>query len=328
MPENHDPATEPEPAVDEHDGDAPEAADAPDTTGLEHDPGGEPAVAEDEPGGEPAVDEDDEAVAPLTLPTWKLLAGGAAVVLVVAIVIVVAIRVFDDGGDGGGDEAGGDDAPAIVDTFDRADAPDELGATESGQPWESVQGTWGIRDEQAVLVEANPDGVRSVAVVDLGSSDGTVTVTAGTLTQGWGMVFRYQGPFNYWYLTASPEFATYNLNRVVDGEVQNLGAVGLAEVVDGTEVQVKLEGATIEVYVDGTLVKAITDTTLIGATQAGLLASGAQAADASWDAFEASPAAGGGAAAVTPETVPQAESTTTAAPTTAAPTTAAPAPGP
>jgi hypothetical protein len=256
--------------------------------------------------GETDEDELDQ-VAPLALPTWKLVAGGAAVVAVVLLAVLVALQVFDSGdGDGDGDGGGGDTAegsPSIIDTFDRADAPNELGATESGQPWEAVSGVWGISGNEAVLVEPNENGVRSLAVVDLGSPDGTVTATAATIEQGWGLVFRYQGPFNYWYLTAAPDFATYNLARVVDGEVQALGAVGLAEVEDGTEVRVRLEGATIEIAVNGTVVKSITDTTLLSATQAGLLASGEAARGATWDDFEATPTAASASNVVTPETV-------------------------
>jgi hypothetical protein len=297
--------------------------------------------AEDEDEVEVEVDAEDEGPLdadeppPLALPLWKLVAGGVAVVVVVVAVVVGAIVLLgeeDDGGSGGGDEPAAQ--ASIVDSFDRADAPDELGATESGQTWEAASGVWGVEDEQAVLVEPNPDGQRSIVVVDLGSSNGTVSTTAGTMTTGWGMVFRYRGPFNFWYLTAAPEFATFNLARVVDGVVQPLGSLGLAAVEDGTVVQVRLDGATIEISVNGNPVKAITDTTLMGATQAGLLASGQSAATATWDSFEATPTgapAAGGGGGVSPETVPApAGATTTSGPGTvpAPPTTTTAPPAP
>jgi hypothetical protein len=284
----------------------------------------EATVAVDADAGEEPVDADVEPP-PLALPLWKLVAGGIAVVVVVLLAVGGALVLLgDDEDDGGGGEQTED--ASVVDSFDRADAPNELGATESGQPWTAESGVWGVQDEQAVLVEPNPDGQRSIAVVDLGASNGTVSATAGTMTGGWGLVFRYQGPFNYWYLTASPDFATYNLARVVDGEVQPLGGVGLAEVADGSVIQVRMDGATIEISVNGNPVKAITDTTLIGATQAGLLASGQAGAQATWETFEATPrptaATGGG---VTPETVaPPAGGTSTTTPGAPAPTVAAP----
>lgn len=250
---------------------------------------------------------------PLALPLWKLVAGGVVVVLVVLVAVVAAVVLIgdDDGGGGGGD--GPAARASIVDTFDRADAPNELGATDSGQPWTAESGVWGIRDGEAVLVEPNPDGLRSIAVVDTGSSNGTVSATAGTMTAGWGLVFRYQGPFNYWYITASPDFATYNLARVVDGEVQPLGGVGLAGVDDGSVVQVRLDGATIEISINGNPVKAITDTTLMGATKAGLVAAGQSAAQATWASFEAAPT-GAASGAVTPQTVPPPEAGTSTPP--------------
>lgn len=265
---------------------------------------------------------DGEELEPLAVPLWKLVAGGLAVVVVVVVAVVGAIVLLGDEDDGGSGDGDGEAASAsVVDGFDRADAPNELGGTESGQTWEAVSGVWGIEDDQAVLVEPSPEGVRSLAVVDVGASNGTVSATAGTMAKGWGIVFRYQGQFNYWYLTSVPEFATYNLSRVIDGEVQNLGSIGLASVDDGAVVQVRLDGATIEISVDGTPVKAITDTALLGATSAGLMASGVEAADATWESFEATPrgpAVGGGA--VTPQTVepPAGGEATESTPTTAA----------
>jgi hypothetical protein len=284
----------------------------------------EPAdEAEGTPEGPAADDLDEDELEPLAVPMWKLVVGGIAVVAVVVVAILAALALLgDDEADDDGPSA--DDEASVVDSFDRADAPNELGATESGQPWEAVSGVWGVEGEQAVLVEPNPDGVRSIAVVDIGAPDGTISATAGTLTQGWGLVFRYQGPFNYWFLTAAPEFATYNLARVVDGEVQNLGSIGLADIEDGAVVQVRMSGATIEISVDGTPVKAVTDTGLIGATQAGLLASGVAAADATWEAFEATPASPGtGGGAVTPQTVAPAAGAASSTTAQATPTTAA-----
>ncbi|OWY61832.1 hypothetical protein B7486_61680, partial [cyanobacterium TDX16] len=71
---------------------------------------------------------------PLALPLWKLVAGGVAVVVVVLLAVGAAVVLLgddeDDGG-GGGEQV---EEASVVDSFDRADAPNELGATESGQP--------------------------------------------------------------------------------------------------------------------------------------------------------------------------------------------------
>jgi hypothetical protein len=319
-----DPADEPTAGAEDSGADEPDLLDGDQAEDADH---GEDLEGGDEP-------------PPLALPLWKLVAGGVAVVVVVLLAVGAAVVLLggDDEDDGGGGGDGAAEEASIVDSFDRADAPNELGSTESGQPWTAESGVWGVQDERAVLVEPNPDGQRSIAVVDVGSANATITVTAGTMRPGWGIVFRYQGPFNYWFLTASPDFATYNLGRVVDGQVQPLGGVGLAEVADGSVLQVRLVGSTLEISVNGNTVKAVTDTTLMGATNAGLLAFGQGAADASWDSFEATPLPGGAGGVTSPQTVPPPGGSTTtvaggapqatvapgATPTSAAPTTLAP----
>jgi hypothetical protein len=90
-------------------------------------------------GRDPEVDGDEEPI-----ETWKLIAGVAAAFAVVA---VIAIAVLALGGDG--DESS-DRLPGtseIVDGFDREDAA-ELGSTESGETWEQVKGTFGLRGGQ------------------------------------------------------------------------------------------------------------------------------------------------------------------------------------
>jgi hypothetical protein len=122
----------------------------------------------------------------------------------------------------------------------------------------------------------------------MGGTDGTVGATVASMATGWGLVFRYANPFDYWYVSAVPAFATYNIVRVADGRDEVVGRTGLAEVAPGTRVEVALDGPVIEVSVDGTLVYTTADDHAFGATHAGLISLVADSRVA-WDEFRARP---------------------------------------
>jgi hypothetical protein len=178
----------------------------------------------------------------------------------------------------------------VADDFARPDNIDTLGTTITGQLWEAPAGTWGLIDQQAHVAtpNANESG-RSWAVTDLGSGNGSVTATAATMAQGWGIVFRYRGPFNYWMLQASTEYATYNLVKVVDGELESVapGGIGLAPIRDGTKVGVEFQGPAITIMLDDQSVAIFRDPHLQNATKVGMIVSPGGVATARWDDFTA-----------------------------------------
>lgn len=216
------------------------------------------------------------------------LAGAALVLTVVAAVAGWAATA---------DDAADTDIPVLVgpgvsDDFTREEDPAALGDTRTGQPWDQVSGTWLVRGGAAVVGTANEAGARTAAVVDLGSADGAVAVTARQMVSGLGVLFRYQDPFNYWFLTAAPAFGTWKLQRLQEGEVIVVGSIGLAEAVDGTTVEVRFEGRTITTFIDGAAARQFSDPALEDATGVGILVEGPQAADAAWDDFVAVPSGG------------------------------------
>lgn len=248
---------------------------------TQQEPAGQPG-----PTPEPRVDEwtDDDSVL-----SWKLFAG---VFVALAVAGILAYTLI-----GGGDEAakggGGSSASTIPatqatvrDSFERPDSPTGLGATETGQTWTAETGVWGIADGAAYVSTPNQEGgKRSVAVVDLGGANGSVEATARGMAPGWGLVFRYQGPFNYWMLQAAPQYGTYNLQKVVDGKVVPVtpGGLGFAAVEDGARVRVDFNGATITVSVNGTPLRAVQDADLATGTKVGLVVPAAGASTARWD---------------------------------------------
>lgn len=182
------------------------------------------------------------------------------------------------------------DTATIADDFARPDSTSSLGTAATGQSWESASGVWGIIDGEAYVATPNTEGGgRSIALVDLGSGDGSVSATASTIANGWGLVFRYLGPLSYWMLQASTDFSTYNLQKVVGGEVVSVtqGGIGLTTVTDGTRVGVQFHGRTIGIMLDDLVVKVFEDSDLQNATQVGMVVSQPGASTARWSDFTA-----------------------------------------
>jgi hypothetical protein len=175
----------------------------------------------------------------------------------------------------------------VIDGFARSDSLTGLGQAESGQAWHSVQGTWGVADHAARLVQGAPLK-RNLVVIDMGSPDGFVQVTQKVDAAGAGLVFRYRNEFNYWVLRSAPKFATWTVEKVLAGKVVALGNLGSSPVSDGTTVSVWMQGAHLDFYVDGFHRRAITDSDLNNETLVGLSAFGEGVGAARWSTFVAS----------------------------------------
>jgi hypothetical protein len=217
-----------------------------------------------------APDGDDDSYAdeeePEGLSRATLLIG--AIVVVVVIGIVGVLIATSGGGDDGGPETAGtgggqqgqQENVAVfgsTDSFDRAESADSLGNMPDGRAWLVDAGTWGITSGQAQVSESHE--YRNHAVVGIGQGDGAVQVRMTRVTPGSGLVFRYEGPYNYWALVAVPEVATWNIYKVVDGTREIVGNTGEAQTRDGTTIAVRTNGDTIELIVNGRVMKTIVD---------------------------------------------------------------------
>lgn len=260
-----------------------------------------------EPDEEAATDDE---VAPLTRDA---LDGGPArlplILLVVAALIVgfVGGRLTapddDDSGEatggGGTEEDGlpfpsGDQnrtgywgfaglEPTVIDTFDRSDAPNDLGETGTGQPWEAVSGTWGIEEDRAVT-GGGSEQAPNMAVVADGTGDGLTEVTMMVVEEGAGLVFRYLDPDNYWAVTANPGVGSWSLTRVIDGQAEVVGeAAGPTN--DGVTVSVTQDGSIVRLLLEGDEYLSVTDAALGEQLQGGIIASPSTTGEARWDRF-------------------------------------------
>jgi hypothetical protein len=226
--------------------------------------------------------------------TWKLLVG---LVVALVVVAVVAVALFgkkkDDTASGKGTTSGTNPSvPTIRDDFGRPDNPDSLGKTPGGEDWQSVLGTWGVKDRQAYVSQKN-SGPRNIAVIDLGQGDGSVSAKAAKMTPGWGLVFRYRGNNAYWAIEAinlSPDKPTsgFKLLKFENGTPTNIqGANCIKQLSDGSEVRVEFAGPVISVLVDGKAICTVNDPYLQAQTKVGLFVTEQGVATARWSDFVA-----------------------------------------
>jgi hypothetical protein len=173
---------------------------------------------------------------------------------------------------------------AIYDRFDRADAGQAIGTSETGQAWTIVGAPWGVQDGQASIGGAD-SGKRTVAVIGLGTGDGTTQVTLTKVASGAGLVFRYRDAFNFWAITAAPKFGTWNIVKVVNGQPSNVDNVGKAAVVDGTTIAARFQGNHIVFSVNGKDIKSFEDSTFATERYAGMVGVADDAHAARFDNF-------------------------------------------
>jgi hypothetical protein len=173
---------------------------------------------------------------------------------------------------------------AIYDRFDRADAAQAIGTSETGQAWTIVGAPWGVQDRQASIGAAD-SGKRTVAVIGLGTGDGNAQVTLTKVASGAGLVFRYRDAFNFWAITASPKFGTWNIVKVVNGQPTNIDNVGKASVDDNTTIAAKFQGNHIVFSLNGKEIKTLEDSTFATERYAGMVAVADDAHEARFDNF-------------------------------------------
>ncbi|MBL7496454.1 DNRLRE domain-containing protein [Frankia sp. CNm7] len=106
------------------------------------------------------------------------------------------------------------------DSFTRADSSTLLGATDTGEKWQTQplpglgNGTWGISGNAAYLATAS--GNRNMATVSA-AADGQFSFKMPVAQAGLGLVFRYADPNNYWRVVAQPSAGTWQLVKRVGG---------------------------------------------------------------------------------------------------------------
>jgi hypothetical protein len=128
---------------------------------------------------------------------WKVLAYAIGGVIVLAL---GAYAIFGGSDNSRGTHGRGNGNPnATANATIRDDFSNQstsgLGKASTGQAWETPLGVWGASGGSASIVKPNGDGAkRNIAVISLGSSNGSVSAVATKMTPSWSLIFRYRGP--------------------------------------------------------------------------------------------------------------------------------------
>jgi hypothetical protein len=215
----------------------------------------------------------------------KVLA--AALVVLVLLAAGVLVLVVQNKGESATPATEASSQEVVFDDFTRPDDPTSLGTASTGQVWEARTGTWGIVDNQAFLVAGRPGAARNFALVDMESANGTVSATASTVCRGWGLVFRYVGPYNWWAIQAQPDFSAYNVVKQLNGKETLVATFGYAKVRNGAEVRVEFDGPVMRFLADGEQLGVVQDSHAQNATSVGLVAEQACAGVGRWSDFRA-----------------------------------------
>jgi hypothetical protein len=123
---------------------------------------------------------------------------------------------------------GRDDARLFVDEFSNAGELNgrPVGEDNSGLQWSSFGNGWMIADGQLSYNGLD----EAAALINLNSEPRSFEVKWIEATKGSGLLFNYVDDKNYWMLVAVPDYATWNLNQVVDGKFSFVENTGLSRI--------------------------------------------------------------------------------------------------
>lgn len=159
--------------------------------------------------------------------------------------------------------------PGFTDDFSAADGP--LDFTTDGKAWtfSSASAVW-VRDTGEAKMES--PGVSSRALVDGLASDGVITMTIGTLSDGkMALVFRYVDESNYFYVTKHTDGYYRCFKRKANVITVPFGTTTTPA--DGDVVAITLNGSSITARVNGVIVGTDTDSDFLTSTTHGMSAS-------------------------------------------------------
>jgi hypothetical protein len=168
----------------------------------------------------------------------------------------------------------------FTDLFNRANSTTTLGS-----PWSALVGVWGINGNAAYPVSGVGSST-SVAAVDGGLADGTVTATmaaAAVAGNEHGIAFRVVDASNFCALVQTTTFGGWVLRAVVAGSTVSSTFV-FASYAAGTVIRLDLTGSSVAVRANGTLISTVTLPYNLEATKVGFVAPNGSSV-ARWDSI-------------------------------------------
>jgi hypothetical protein len=156
----------------------------------------------------------------------------------------------------------------LVDRFDESPGP-LAGRVMSGRPgatWADPTGAFEVSDGGA---RGATDGdTPALAIVEQTGPVASVRASFSTVATQAGLVFRYEDEANYWQIVAAPDYGTWAISRVENGNIKTIGDTGFFA---GSTVEVIFVGSTIQFWLDGVLREAIRDDFLAESNGIGLI---------------------------------------------------------
>lgn len=138
-------------------------------------------------------------------------------------------------------------------------------------PWLVVHGRWQAGNGHASF--SSPASGIQLAVLESIPRVVAAQVRLPTVGSGAGLVFAYQGPGDYWAITAVPGYATWSVLKVLHGVSTGEGNLGLDSLAGGSILQVVMHGHSAALGLDGKVLRVVSNPSLspgrVGVTVAG-----------------------------------------------------------
>ncbi|WP_283215120.1 DNRLRE domain-containing protein [Pseudofrankia sp. DC12] len=152
-------------------------------------------------------------------------------------------------------------------TFTGANSATSLGASDDGEPFTGLAGTWGISGNSAYLATAGGSGHNLTTVS--GAADGTISFTEPVAQAGVGVAFRAADAGNYWRLVAQPASNSWQLVKRVAGADTVVATAAGACCTAADVLSIVTSGTSISVLRNGTQILSTHDPALLFASRAG-----------------------------------------------------------
>jgi peptidoglycan/LPS O-acetylase OafA/YrhL len=206
---------------------------------------------------------------------WKTarLAVAALVILLAALALTIGSLDLRRPSDIAQDDhfAWKESRAAVWDNFERS-RDSGLGVTMTRQPWTELFGSWSVDEGTAEVRD------RGFAVVRVRASHIRAT--------GAGIAFRCADRRNCWWVEPVPRWNSWDVRKIVNGVVTDIGTVGAAPTASDDSVAVHLQGNVITIAVDGFRYRSIVDPALRDAVGVGLARFYGEGSKR-WESFEA-----------------------------------------
>ncbi|WP_198153048.1 DNRLRE domain-containing protein [Pseudofrankia sp. DC12] len=152
-------------------------------------------------------------------------------------------------------------------TFTAANSATSLGASDDGEAFTNLAGTWGINGNSAYLATAAGSGHNLSTVA--GAADGTITFTEPVAQAGVGVAFRVADANNYWRLVAAPASNSWQLVKRVAGTDTVVATAASTCCTAADVLSIVTSGTSISVLRNGTQILSAHDPALLFASRAG-----------------------------------------------------------